>query len=435
MDNTSKSVDGSAACGGATCRSHTEPDVAEAPAAASTAVFRIATMDCASEEGEIRLALEPLPGIRGLSFQLGARTLAIDSEPQHLPRALEAIRRSGFDPKPLPASRGEDEHGHGSYGHDHAHDDHEHGLGAGVGRLGAALGLAIAAEAVSYFAPALLGWQLAGMAVAAIAIWLAGLETYQKGLGALRRGRLNINALMGVAVTGAFLIGQWPEAAMVMALYGIAELIEARAVDRARNAIKGLMALAPQTAESRQADGNWASVPTKSIAIGTIVRIKPGERVPLDGVVIAGSSAIDQAPVTGESIPVDKALDDPVFAGTINQTGALEIRVTAAADDSTLARIIHAVEQAQGARAPTQRFVDRFAAIYLHAGRVCHRTDRGGADAFAGRSALAAGRLQGAGAARHRLPLCAGHLDTGHRGQRPRGGCPQGHPHQRRHLP
>jgi P-type E1-E2 ATPase len=121
---------------------------------------------------------------------------------------------------------------------------------------------------------------------------------------------------MSVAVTGAFLIGQWPEAAMVMALYAIAELIEARAVDRARNAIKGLMALAPEMAEARQANGSWAEMPTKSIAIGTVVRIKPGGRVPLDGVVTAGSSAVDQASVTGESIPVDKALDDSVFAGT-----------------------------------------------------------------------------------------------------------------------
>lgn len=111
----------------------------------------------------------------------------------------------------------------------------------------------------------------------------------------------------------------------------------------------------------------WVSVPTSGIAVGTIVRIKPGERVPLDGVVTAGNSAIDQAPVTGESIPADKSVNDPVFAGTINQTGALEIRVTAAANDSTPARIIHAAEQAQGSRAPTQRFVDRFAAIYTPA--------------------------------------------------------------------
>jgi len=173
--------------------------------------------------------------------------------------------------------------------------------------------------------------------------------------------------LMTVAVTGAFLIGQWPEAAMVMALYAIAEAIEARAVDRARNAIKSLLALAPEQAEVRQGDGSWTRVGVKAVVVDATVRIRPGERVPLDGVVTLGQSAIDQSPVTGESLPIDKAPGDEVYAGTINQSAALEFRVTAPASDSTLARIIHAVEQAQSSRAPTQRFVDRFAAIYTPA--------------------------------------------------------------------
>ena len=319
-------------------------------------------MDCASEEGEIRRALEPLAGIRLLRFQLGARTLTIDADPKDLYQALEAIRKAGFDPQPLTPTAPHEDAGEGA--HDH---DHDHGFEVGIRRMGTALGMAIAAEAVSFFAPDLLIWKLAGMVIAAIAIWLAGLDTYTKGLKALRQGRLNINALMTVAVTGAFVIGQWPEAAMVMALYAIAELIEARAVDRARNAIKGLMALAPDEAEVKQPDGRWKRQASKTIAIEAMVRIKPGERVPLDGLVTSGSSAVDQASVTGESIPVDKAVGDPVFAGTVNQTGSLVIRVTAAANDSTLARIIHAVEQAQGTRAPTQRFVDRFAAIYTPA--------------------------------------------------------------------
>ena len=319
-------------------------------------------MDCASEEGEIRRALEPVAGIRLLRFQLGARTLTIDADPKDLHQALEAIRKAGFDPKPLTPTAPHEDAGEGA--HDH---DHDHGFEVGIRRMGTALGMAIAAETVSFFAPDLLIWKLAGMVIAAIAIWLAGLDTYTKGLKALRQGRLNINALMTVAVTGAFVIGQWPEAAMVMALYAIAELIEARAVDRARNAIKGLMALAPDEAEVKQPDGRWKRQASKTIAIEAMVRIKPGERVPLDGLVTSGSSAVDQASVTGESIPVDKAVGDPVFAGTVNQTGSLVIRVTAAANDSTLARIIHAVEQAQGTRAPTQRFVDRFAAIYTPA--------------------------------------------------------------------
>ena len=140
-------------------------------------------------------------------------------------------------------------------------DTHSEGGGSNQEfiRLGAALLFAIAAESLSFFAPDTTPWKTASMVIAAVAIFLAGFDTYKKGFAALFRGKLNINALMSVAVTGAFVIGQWPEAAMVMALYAIAELIEAKAVDRARNAIKGLMALAPDTALVQQADGAWAS--------------------------------------------------------------------------------------------------------------------------------------------------------------------------------
>src|SRR5690606_10403791 len=121
---------------------------------------------------------------------------------------------------------------------------------------------------------------------------------------------------------------------------------------------------APEAAELRQADGNWQRVPAATVNIGAIVRVRPGERLPLDGLVTAGSSAVNQASVTGESIPVDKLPGDAVFAGTINESGTLEFRVTALAGNTTLARIIHAVEEAQAKQAPTQRFVDKFAAIY-----------------------------------------------------------------------
>ena len=231
-------------------------------------------------------------------------------------------------------------------------------------RMVLALVLAVVAEAIAYFLSDGTATTVAEMVLALAAIWLAGFDTYKKGLASLRRGRLNITALMTVAVTGAFLIGQWPEAAMVMALYSIAELIEARSLDRARNAIQSLMALTPEKADVRQPDGSWVSLPATEIPLDAIVRIRPGARLPLDGLVTAGNSAIDQSPVTGESIPVDKTIGDPVFAGTINQSAELEFRVTAAASNTTLARIIHAVEAAQGSRAPTQRFVDRFAAIY-----------------------------------------------------------------------
>ncbi|PVY57431.1 heavy metal translocating P-type ATPase [Simplicispira sp. 110] len=324
-------------------------------------VFRIATMDCSAEEAEIRRALEPLDGIHSLGFQLGARTLKIDAEESTYPLALDAIRKAGFDPQPVAGSDGGQA---GASADDH---DQGHGFAGGISRLVAALVFATGAEVLSFFAPDQMAWKVAGMAIAAVAIWLAGIDTYKKGIAALLRGKLNINALMSVAVTGAFLIGQWPEAAMVMALYAIAELIEAKAVDRARNAIKGLLELAPEEALVLGANGSWSATPVASVAIGATVRIKPGERVPLDGKVTKGNGAINQAPVTGESIPVDKAPGDQVFAGTINETGELEFEVTALSSNTTLARIIQAVEQAQGTRAPTQRFVDRFASIYTPA--------------------------------------------------------------------
>ncbi|MDP3825756.1 MAG: heavy metal translocating P-type ATPase, partial [Polaromonas sp.] len=341
----------------------TPASTAPAPKArGSGQFFRIPTMDCAVEESEIRQALEPISGIRSLGFQLGARTLRIDATSEAYPLALAAIRKAGFDPEPLPAAGSEP----ALEGAEAAHD-HEHGISGGVWRMVLALAFAIGAEILSYLAPDTMAWKIGGMAVAGVAIGLAGLETYKKGMAALLRGKLNINALMAVAVTGAFFIGQWPEAAMVMALYAIAELIEAKAVDRARNAIKGLLDMAPAQALMLTPDGSWVETPVASVALEATVRIKPGERIPLDGVVIKGSSAVNQAPITGESIPVDKSTGDQLFAGTINETGELDMRVTAGANDTTLARIIHAVEEAQGTRAPTQRFVDRFAAIYTPA--------------------------------------------------------------------
>ena len=329
----------------------------EAERSSGTAArFRIQAMDCAAEESEIRRALEPVAGIVSLSFQLGARTVSICAPQPVIAEALAAIRRAGFDPQPLAPSAQDG---------NRTADSHDiEGMLGGLRRPVIALLLAAGAEGLAYFGGAGLAVTGIEMALAAAAIWLAGFETYRKGFSALRHGRLNITALMSVAVTGAFLIGQWPEAAMVMALYAIAELIEARSLDRARNAIQSLLALAPEQAQVRQPDGTWKTIPASDVPVDAVVRVRPGERVSLDGVVTAGDSAIDQAPVTGESIPVDKGPGDTVFAGTINQTAELEFRVTAAAGNTTLARIIHAVEAAQGSRAPTQRFVDRFAAVY-----------------------------------------------------------------------
>ena len=360
--------------------------------------WRIPNMDCAAEESEIRHALRDVAGVQRLAFRLGARELRVDAAPGALPEVAQRLRAAGFAPQvpgapkaaaaegpacdsaacgPMQLSTHDhqhDDHGHG-HEHDH-HHDHDHAdeaatgwrtllLAPGLPRIGAALVLALAAEAVHALAPG--GWAAVGMGLAVAAVLLSGLSTYLKGVNALRRGRLNISALMAVAVTGALLIGQWPEAAMVMALYALAEHLEARAVDRARGAIGGLLQMAPDTVEQRAADGAWQAVAAAEVPVGAVMRVKPGARLALDGVVTAGQSAIDQSPVTGESLPVDKAPGDAVYAGTLNQSGVLEVRVTAAAQDTQLARIIHAVEQAQSERAPTQAFIDRFAAVYTPA--------------------------------------------------------------------
>ncbi len=325
-----------------------------APAAADGwLLLRIPAMDCPTEEALIRRALADVPELGPLRFDLAARTLAADVPPPMWDAVTAAVSRAGFTSERLSAPP--------------SAEATAMARRRERTRLLAALAVALGAELLHAIRPDDAVWHAAGILLAAVAIALSGFAVLGKGLASLARWRLDINALMSVAVIGAFIIGQWPEAAMVMALYSLAELIEAASVARARQAITGLLALSPTQAEVRQPDGSWRHMDAKAVAPGDTVRVKPGERLALDGTVSAGRSAVDQSPVTGESIPVDKGPGDPVFAGTVNQSGALEFRVTRRATDTVLAGIIHAVEAAQSQRAPTQRFVDRFASVYTPA--------------------------------------------------------------------
>ena len=252
-------------------------------------------------------------------------------------------------------------------------------------RLAVAGLFAIAAEGVEFIAAwgvrpfglDVWAWQAGGIALgdglpfifALIAVLSAGFGTYRKGWLAIRNADLNINALMSVAVTGAVIIGKYGEAAMVMVLFNLAEALEARTLARAGKAIRELLDLTPETATVLQPESPcgrtaWVETDIRLVAVGSRVRIRPGERVPLDGRIVQGRSSINQAPITGESLPVDKEPGDPVYAGTINESGSFIFEVTAGAADTTLARIIRVVERAQASRAPVQRAVDRFAAIY-----------------------------------------------------------------------
>jgi Cd2+/Zn2+-exporting ATPase len=309
--------------------------------------LRIGQMDCPTEEALIRIKLNNLEGVKNIHFNLMQRILTVVHTEGMLDPITAAIKSLDMTPEVLTA--------------DNAQDSPPPASSPRKGYLLAIAGVLAALSEAAHFA----SLPTAVSAILAVAaILTCGLGTYRKGWIALRIGNLNINALMSIAVTGAVLIGQWPEAAMVMVLFNIAELIEAKALDRARTAIKDLLSLTPEVATVRHPDGSWHVTQLDAIKVGDWVRVRPGERIATDGTIAEGASAIDQSAITGESLPVDKTIGDTVYAGTVNTNGSFDYHVTAAAGNTTLARIVHAVEQAQGARAPTQRFIDRFSRVY-----------------------------------------------------------------------
>ena len=204
-------------------------------------------------------------------------------------------------------------------------------------------------------------------ALFAAAIALGGWPFARAGWQSARARRLDMNVLMTVSAIGAALLGEWGEGAAVVVLFALGGALQARTLERTRGAIRGLMALSPAVAARVDRGGGETLVPVTMLTVGDLVRVRPGERIPADGVVSEGHSAVDQSPITGESIPADKAPGDECFAGTVNGPGALLLRVSREAADSTLARVIHLVEEAQGSKAPAQQTVDRFSAVYTPA--------------------------------------------------------------------
>ncbi|WP_458717740.1 heavy metal translocating P-type ATPase [Pseudomonas gregormendelii] len=322
-----------------------------APKGTSRVRYRIDKMDCPTEERLIRNRLEPMAGIVRLDFNLLNRELTVHhrlDDPQPIVTALVALDmgpsliEAGAAPSAVPPA-----------------------LSAKLKGLLAISGLAaIAAEVIAWTTGQEGSWPV--MVLAALSILSAGLPTLKKGWIAVKNLTLNIYFLMSLAVVGALIIGKWPEAAMVVFLFAVAEAIEALSLERARNAIKSLTALAPETAEV-MTDGGWKDHPVASVLLGSRIRVRTGSRVPLDARIDSGRAALDQAPITGESLPVDKQVGDPLYAGSIVTDGVVEATVTAVAGESTLARIAAAIQDAQSQRAPTQRFVDEFARYYTPA--------------------------------------------------------------------
>ena len=316
-------------------------------------VLSVPEMDCPVEAGEIRKAFAAA-GITGADFNVMTRTVTLSGDDDIEAAAVRAVESCGYTAKP--AVRGP--------------KTIESAPIPWVRYLGA-LFVAVMSEAIELageYSPGLIplghdAVDILTLALALAAILMAGLEVFRNGILALVHRNLNMNALMAVAVVGGVLIGAWPEAAMVMVLFQISESIEQLSMTKARRSIRDLMSTAPETAEVR--DGrSWRTVPAAEVGAGAVVRVSPGDRVPLDGRIVKGATALDQSMVTGEGMPAEKTEGDSVWSGTVNLTSTIEVLVTAAAGESLTARIIDAVENAQASKSPVQRFVDRFAAVY-----------------------------------------------------------------------
>jgi Cd2+/Zn2+-exporting ATPase len=268
------------------------------------------------------------------------------------------------------------DHEHGDHGCDHNHDEHEGHDHAHEGcnhenSDSRAVTVSLAVSGVLVGVGLLLHWLQIGPTLLATGVFVAaivvgGWMLLPGAWAAVRGMRPNISSLMVIAVVGASVIGEWAEAATVVFLFGIAEWLEGWADRRAQRAVEALLEIAPKNATVKR-DGKFTEVPVEEVRVDETVAVKSGMNIPLDGAVLIGESAVNQAPITGESVPVDKKPGDTVFAGTVNGEGSLEIRVTKVAGDTTLARIIRLVKDAQEQKAPTQRFVDVFARYYTPA--------------------------------------------------------------------
>jgi len=326
-------------------------------AAARPLKLRIEGMDCGSCAAKIETAMRRLPGVSDISVSYGQASLSLtlDEDRTTCVTVQSRIRALGFTPlgadEPADAVK---EPGRTA--------PQSAWWASRKGRLVIGTGaLLVLAFAVSHLAPAWSTW-------AYMAATLVGLVPIgRRALAGVRAGTpFSIEMLMSIAASGALAIGEAPEAAVVVFLFALGELLEGVAAGRARAGIKALVDLVPRTA-LRQRGSAFETVPVEALAIGDVVMVRPGDRIPSDGVVVEGTSEVDEAPVTGESVPVAKAAGAAVFAGSINVNGALRVEISRAAADNTISRIIHMVEEAQASKAPTARFIDRFSRWYTPA--------------------------------------------------------------------
>lgn len=308
--------------------------------------FDVQGLCCAEEVRQIEDKLGGTPGIERLRFDLVRRRLMVDGtvRPSVVKRALAELGMTAHaegEERSLPSFW------------------EQHGRTVTTVTSGVLLAVGLAVHFL-----AAVPWLTVPVLAASgiVAAWFIAPRAWR----ALRSGSLDMHVLMVAAAIGAAGIGEWAEGAAVLFLFSVAQLLETWSMERSRRAIAALMELTPTEAVVRR-HGGEVRVPPEEVAMGEVIVVRPGQKVPLDGAVLSGRSVLDQSPITGESMPVEKEQGDEVFAGSINQHGAIDVRVTRHADDTTLARIIHAVEEAQASRAPTQSFIERFARVYTPA--------------------------------------------------------------------
>ena len=311
------------------------------PSDALSETFRVSGMDCSEEIAAIQRAVKPLAGVLEVRANLVASTVTIYHDGSAQSSTLkQAINSSGVKVET---------------GSEKGKELSKTALW--VLTSGICVGLGILLQWMGFKA----GW-LPNI-LFAVAIVSGGWLVFPKALRSLKTFSFDMNVLMTVAVIGAVVIGQHAEGAAVVFLFSLSELLESWSVGRARRAIQALLRLAPVTALVKR-EGKIREVPATEVVVGEMIFIQSGQKVPLDGTVFSGFSDIDQSPITGESMPVEKKPGDTVYAGTINGSGSLEIQTTKAVGDTTLSRIVQMVEEAQNQKAPTQRFVDVFAKYY-----------------------------------------------------------------------
>ena len=337
-------------CHGEQCKPNLTVKLNSTGTAQESTTLHINGMDCADEVAALEQVFKPVAGIKKLDVNLMGRTATIAHDSTVSERDLIGlVAKAGL--KATPADSEDEEH---------VDESNQRQRTISVAVSGGLTGIGL-----------LLQWlkvEPEGMRIGVFvgAIVAGGWFIFPKAFRALSRRALDMNVLMTVAVIGAAVLGEWSEAAAVVFLFALSELLEAFSLNRARRAVQSLLTLAPETALVQRGD-KFVEAPVEQVAIGEHINIRSGAKVPLDGNVVFGESSINQAPITGESMPVQKKVGDPVFAGTINGEGSLDVIVTKGHSDTTLAKIIQLVGQAQGQKAPSQRFVDKFARIYTPA--------------------------------------------------------------------